>query len=58
MLTPNLLLQIDVLTHESVTQIAHFFVRQAVVQGNRHRAPHLIEQYRVEAHGRLPLLPP
>ena len=44
MLAANLFLQIDVLTHESVAQIAHFFVRQAVVQGDGHGAPHLIEQ--------------
>src|SRR6266850_2987841 len=44
MLAANLLLQIDVLTYESVAQIAHFFVRQAVVQGDGHGAPDLLEQ--------------
>src|SRR5207244_13584320 len=44
MLAANLFLQIDVLTHESVAQIAHFFVRQAVVEGDGHGAPDLLEQ--------------
>jgi len=39
MLAANLFLQIDVLTHESVAQIAHFFVRQAVVQATATALP-------------------